>query len=215
LKTLILLSTIIFQLSASASALLVKDEANKTLTVRSHFYFYGLIDETLSKNVAQEINDVWNAHHHQIILNKVSYKLLFKITASVVDIDEARDISYLSNPINNFVRIIEKANTSITSSFMVGHTNSGVWLLSGQLGVNKTAAHEYGHSLGLDHPEGDHYEGIPRIMLTQFYGRNLNLKDREVLKVDIAELKIKSDSNTLGEFTNTFFFDEDGNVLAY
>lgn len=215
MKTLILLSLTLFQLSASASALLVRDEANKTLTVRSHFYFYGLIDQNLSKDIATEINEVWNARRHQVMLNKVSYDLVFRITSSVVDIEEARDISYLANPMNNFVRIMEKANTSITSSFMVGHTNSGVWLLSNQLGVNKTAAHEYGHSLGLDHPEGDNYEGIPRIMLTQFYGRDLNLSDREVLEVDIAELKIKSDSNTLGEFKHTFFFDEDGNVLAY
>lgn len=162
MKIIILLSTIMFQLSASASALLVRDEANKTLTVRSHFYFYGLIDQNLSRNIAAEINEVWNAPHHQIILNKVSYDLIFKITSSVVDIDDARDISYLSNPMNNFVRIMEKANSSITSSFMVGHTNSGVWLLSNQLGINKTAAHEFGHCLGLDHPAGDHYEGIGR-----------------------------------------------------
>ena len=53
---------------------------------------------------------------------------------------------------NNYIRI-EKENF-LTRSFMGNEigANAGHWLISDNLGESTTAAHEFGHALGLDHP---------------------------------------------------------------
>lgn len=204
-----------FQTSLHASALLIKDQTNYVMTARSHLYLYGQVDENLASQISTEINQVWNEGRPKVVLNQVQYDLVFEVTASVISLKTARDLSEQPNPINNYICLLPGPNDNVSVSFIVGHTNSGVWLLSNGLGFSKTTAHEYGHTLGLEHPEGDSYVGIPRIMITPYYNPNLDLRDRKVLEADIQELKINESTTTLGNFKTTFLFDEEGNVLAY
>ncbi len=211
----LILVSLLFHTALYASALLVKDEGKKSITVKSHLYLYGLVDKGLAQKIAVEINQVWNEGHPQVLISNVRYDLIFKVTTSVSNLNEVRTLAEQSNPEFNFIRIISGPNSHITASFIVGHTNSGVWLKSDNLGVAKTSAHEYGHTLGLKHPEGDSYVGIPRIMITRYYNQNLDLRDRKVLDIDIQELGITGATKTLGQFNRTFFFDEEGNFLPF
>ncbi len=204
-----------YQASLQASALLIQDDTNKVINAKSHLFLYGEVDNQLAQQIATEINQVWNEGEHQVLMGQVKYDLVFEVSTSVTSLENARELSELKDPINNFIRILASPNEHLTVSFIVGHTNSGVWLLSDQLGLAKTAAHEYGHTLGLEHPEGDSYVGIPRIMLTRYYDPNLDLRQRKVLDIDIQELGINQASTTLGNYKTTFLFDEEGNLLAY
>jgi len=204
-----------YQTSLHASALLIQDHTHKVITARSHLFLYGEVDDQLAQQIAREINEVWNEGEHQVLMGQVKYDFVFEVSTSVTTLEKARELSELQDPINNFIRILAGPNEHLTVSFIVGHTNSGVWLLSDQLGLAKTAAHEYGHTLGLEHPEGESYEGIPRIMLTRYYDPNLDLRQRKVLAIDIQELGINEATATLGNYKTTFLFDEVGNPLAY
>lgn len=204
-----------YQTSLHASALLIQDHTLKVVTAKSHLFLYGEVDEQLAQKIATEINQVWNEGKHQILIGHVKYDLVFEVSTSVTTLEIARELSEQLDPINNFIRILAGPNEHLNVSFIVGHTNSGVWLLSDQLGFAKTAAHEYGHTLGLEHPEGESYVGIPRIMLTRYYDPNLDLRQRKVLDIDIQELGISEATTTLGNYKTTFLFDEEGNLLAY
>jgi hypothetical protein len=204
-----------YQVSLYASALLIHDHTHKVITAKSHLFLYGEADEELAKNIATEINQVWNEGGHQVLMGQVKYDLVFEVSTSVTTLEIARELSELQGPINNFIRILAGPNEHLSVSFIVGNTNSGVWLLSDQLGLAKTAAHEYGHTLGLEHPEGETFVGIPRIMLTRYYDPNLDLRQRKVLDIDIQELGINEATTTLGNYKTTFLFDEEGNLLAY
>ena len=62
---------------------------------------------------------------------------------------------------SDFIRI-ENENV-LTRSFMgfgLGD-NAGHWFTTDNLGTSTTAAHEFGHSLGLDHPANSDFRGSP------------------------------------------------------
>lgn len=213
--TLIIILSCLYHSLTFASALVTRDDVSKIITVKSHIYLYGLVTKDLAKKIALEINQVWNEGRPQVLISQIRYDLVFKVSASVSDLDQVRSLAEKENPESNFIRIIRGPNSHLTASFIVGHTNSGVWLLSDKLGIAKTSAHEYGHTLGLNHPEGNSYVGIPRIMITRFYNEALDLRDRKVLDIDIQELGINKTTKTLGQFNRTFFFDEEGNFLSF
>lgn len=231
MKLVLLLMLTILSLESHSSALVRKDPEALTLTFESHIFLYGEADDELAQKIAEEINDVWNNQNIETPLDGSLYDLKFKVTASAVPFSKVFELAQ-STPeaAFNFVRVIPGPNSHLTSSFMVGHTNSGVWLLSQGLGNSKTSAHEYGHSLGLDHPAGESFSGYPRIMLTDYYevetpyqlpSGKLDLTTRKVTEIDVAELRLErlifDDNQTapIGRYDMIFIFDEEGNILNY
>ena len=131
-----------------------------------------------------------------------------------------------TNTRNNYFRIEEFATGNI--SFVDGiNSNTGYFKLENLLNNSSTAAHEFGHTIGLDHP---HHldirgQGTPGIMYPrgtlvdpqfQYYpevaagekGGTLNPFTRKVLQTDIDDInlnKLNFDDKgfaMLGDFTS-------------
>lgn len=115
--------------------------------------------------------------------------------------------------------------------------NAGHWITSDQLGVSTTAAHEFGHGLGLDHPVHNDYRGThlpPPIMAPRGslvdpqyqwnplakpgeFGGTMNPVHRKVtaqeIEMVVANIPFDQDEDfVIGRISNTLF-SETGNAV--
>ena len=136
------------------------------ITIRSHIITYGnAANELITAQMRTEIEDMWNEPQSHIYIDATHYKLVFIISAEVKkDIDQLEVLSNV-DPRNNYFRIEKFVHGDI--SFVDGlGCNTGYFKLDNLYKGSTTAAHEYGHTLGLDHPK--HLDirghGVPGIM---------------------------------------------------
>lgn len=192
----------------------------------SHIITYGNAATTaLTEQIREEIETMWNEPAASLSLHGFTFRIGFRITASfhphITDID----IYQNTDPKNNYFRIEEYAQGNI--SFVDGPgCNSGYFKLENLYKGSTTAAHEYGHTLGLDHPEELDLrgKGVPGIMYPrgtlvdpQYQydplkpagetGGTMHPMYRKVLQADIEALKLYRLDYTngkaiLGDFTN-------------
>jgi len=212
------------------------DIYNRTIIINSHIITYGnAADENVTESIRAEIETMWNEPHATINIKGNPFLVSFHITAALnTSIDET-EIYSNTNPRNNYFRIEEYARGNISFVDDIG-CNSGYFKLENLYVGSTTAAHEYGHTIGLDHPANLDYrgKGIPRIMYPrgtlvdpQFQydpskpagvtGGTMHPMYRKVFAEDIAALKLerlrfKNEKAMLGEFTNVFHYThkEDG-----
>jgi hypothetical protein len=138
----------------------------KSIIIRSHIITYGsMADDIISERMRSEIETMWNEPGAFCIINNTSLQVKFRISAELKkDIDQM-EVLQNTNPLNNYFRIESFVHGNI--SFVDGlGSNSGYFLLENLYEGSTTAAHEYGHTLGLDHPifldiRG---QGVPGIM---------------------------------------------------
>ena len=198
------------------------------LTVYSHLITYGnAASPELTELMREEIESMWNEPAANLKFDESLYEVRFKITASfrpaIIDIDIYENL----DPRNNYIRVEEFALGNI--SFVDGlGCNSGYFKLDNLYKGSTTAAHEYGHTLGLEHPSDLDIrgKGIPGIMYPrgtlvdpQFQyepdkaagtkGGTLYPIYRKVLQTDIDNLSLqhlqfKNGKTILGEFTNVW-----------
>ncbi len=204
------------------------DAHHRTLTIHSHIITYGnAADAEITERIRAEIAAMWNEPGAVINIKGIQYAIRFHITAEL-----QRNINMLTvytndDPRNNYFRIEEYAYGNI--SFVDGlGCNTGYFKLENLYAGSTTAAHEYGHTLGLDHPADLDYrgKGVPRIMYPrgtlvdpQFQydpskpagvtGGTMHPMYRKVFAADIALLKLErlrfnNGSAIVGEFTNVF-----------
>jgi hypothetical protein len=200
--------------------------SNQQLIIYSHIITYGnAASVDITENIRDEIETMWNEPKASLKLDGSMFNVVFRITAFFQP--DIRDIDIYQNldPKNNYFRIEEFAYGNI--SFVDGlGCNSGYFKLENLYKGSTTAAHEYGHSLGLEHPDDLDLrgKGVPGIMYPRgtlvdpqyqyepdkpagTKGGTLHPMYRKVLQSDIDKLRIhrlyfENGREILGEFTN-------------
>ena len=198
------------------------------LLICSHIITYGnAANAIITEMIRNEIESMWNEPKGIISLKGVEYTVLFKITASFEAQITPEEILGNTDPRNNYFRIEEFAHGNI--SFVDGlGCNTGYFKLENLYKGSTTAAHEYGHTLGLHHPDDLDLrgKGIPGIMYPRgtlvdpqyqynpdaragdsTNGGTIHPKYRKVLSFDIAQLKLhkldfENGKSVIGEFTS-------------
>jgi hypothetical protein len=207
------------------------DAHQHTLIISSHIIAYGnAADEVITERIRAEIETMWNEPKAIVVIKGISYAVSFRITAELRAGIDMMEVYTNDDPRNNYFRIEEYAHGNI--SFVDGlGCNTGYFKLENLYVGSTTAAHEYGHTLGLDHPADIDYrgKGVPRIMYPRgtlvdpsfqydptkpagITGGTMHPMYRKVFAEDIAPLKLErlrfnNGKAILGEFTNVYHYD--------
>lgn len=142
------------------------DKNNLVLNIYADLIFYGnAANEILAKQIASDVAAHWNEPAAAIRISHEWYSVRFIISGTyapgLADIEVYKNV----DPKKNYFRIEEFAGGNI--SFVDGiNSNTGYFKLENLLNNSTTAAHEFGHTLGLGHPENIDIrgQGTPGIM---------------------------------------------------
>ena len=187
------------------------DKNNRLLIIRAVLIFYGnAADTELSKVVAADVESHWNEPNATVKIKNDLYNVRFSITGTYdADLTET-SVYENTDPAKNYFRVETFVHGNI--SFVDGiNSNTGYFKLDNLLNNSSTAAHEFGHTIGLEHPgqldiRGHGTPGImyPRgtIVDPPFQydphaaplqpGGTMNPFTRKVLPGDIANLRLSS-----------------------
>jgi len=204
------------------------DKQNRQLIITSNIICYGnAASEELTQLIRDEIETMWNEALGRVVLDNETFVVQFRISAETKK--EISELEVLQNvdPRNNYFRIEEFVHGNI--SFVDGlGCNSGYFLLENLYKGSTTAAHEYGHTLGLDHPNylDIRGSGVPGIMYPRGTlvdaeyqydptipagqkGGTMHPMYRKVKQEDIHHLKLQrldfeNGRAIVGEFTNIY-----------
>jgi hypothetical protein len=123
------------------------------IRIHSDFYFYGeAASRTLAENIAADIANHWNEPSGVVMIKHIPQKVEFIIRGFYERDLQPEAVWFNTDPRNNFFRIEEISPVHV--SFVDGiKCNTGYFKLDNLLNNSTTAAHEYGHTLGLDHPD--------------------------------------------------------------
>ena len=204
------------------------EQYNNQLIIHSHIITYGnAAVPAITENIRDEIETMWNEPQARLQIAGNSFQVVFKITASFKPDITPVEIYENIDPHNNYFRIEEFAHGNI--SFVDGlGCNSGYFKLENLYKGSTTAAHEYGHTLGLDHPKNTDLrgKGVPGIMYPRgtlvdppfqyepdkaagTKGGTMHPMYRKVKQEDIAllnlhKLHFQNNIAILGEFTSVW-----------
>jgi len=142
------------------------DKQDHTIKIHAELIFYGnAANDMLARQIAEDVATYWNGPGASVLIHHEWYKVGFIIkgfySADLTDIEVYEN----TDPRKNYFRIEEYARGNI--SFVDGiNSNTGYFKLENLLDNSTTAAHEFGHTIGLEHPEvmDIRGKGIPGIM---------------------------------------------------
>ena len=122
------------------------------LTISAEIILYGnAASQPLANAVATDIQEHWNDPAASVRVQGTWYRVSFIITGTHIRELTKYDVYENTDPKKNYFRVEEFASGNI--SFVDGlNSNTGYFKLDNLLNRSTTAAHEFGHTLGLDHP---------------------------------------------------------------
>lgn len=203
--------------------------ATGELIIRSVFYFYGdASTPELSQRIADDIQNHWNEPHAVVIIKRKNYTVRFEITGVHAPNISPDKVWYNDDPQYNYFRVENYIEGNVSFVDAIG-SNTGYLKVDNLLQTSTTAAHEYGHTLGLVHPKILDIRGgtdpaimYPRGTLCDPHlqydpkaapatpGGTIDPKYRKVCLIDIENLqlhKLDFDDNgyaKVGEFTSLY-----------
>ncbi len=205
------------------------NQQTNQLIIRSVFFFYGNeATEELSKQIALDIQQTWNEPTAKAFINNNWWNIVFEIEGYFTPSLEPETVWYNTDPANNYFRIEEFSPMHVSFVDDI-NCNTGYFRKENLVQTSTTAAHEYGHTLGLVHPteldiRGNEIPGImyPRGTICDPHfqydaskspgetGGTLNPHHRKVLQADIDLLKLhklqynKNGFAVLGAFSSIY-----------
>jgi len=206
-------------------------EYDTELIVFSHIISYGnAATPGITEQMREEIESMWNEPQATIRMGSEAVRVIFKITASHQPNIQPIEIYQNLDPRNNYFRVEEFAHGNI--SFVDGlGCNSGYFKLENLYQGSTTAAHEYGHTLGLDHPRDLDIrgEGVPGIMYPRgtlvdppfqydplkpagvtggtMHPMYRRVKEKDISRLNLQRLEFENNKAIIGEFTNVYHWD--------
>src|SRR5215510_11731347 len=204
---------------------------NDQVLVHSHIITYGNASTPeITEQMRDEIETMWNEPEGIIKLDGFLVRVIFRITASHQPAIQPLEVYQNLDSKNNYFRIEEFASGNI--SFVDGlGCNSGYFKLENLYKGSTTAAHEYGHTLGLDHPKhlDIRGEGVPGIMYPRgtlvdpqfqydpskpagvtggtMHPMYRKVKEKDISRLNLNRLVFENNKAIIGEFTNVYHWD--------
>lgn len=210
------------------------DIARQQLVIHAHLITYGnAASEEITERIRDEIETMWNEPRGMVFLKSVMLTVTFRITAEYRSNLDELEVYQNTDPRNNYFRIEEFVHGNISFVDGIG-CNSGYFKLENLYKGSTTAAHEFGHTLGLDHPDVMDLRGrgTPGIMYPRgtlvdahlqydpliqagitggtMHPMHRNVQPQDIENLQLNKLRFTNGHAIVGAFTNVYHWDHAG-----